>query len=279
MLVPIGPSEPRMRRRASDYSISRSAFRTSAAAWVSIRNPTGGPPSRSTSPWISLPGIRKSNMSIRILLADDHRILREGLRSLLAQQPDVSVVGEASGGEEVVALARQLRPDVVIMDVVMPAPDGVPATRLIREELPATKVIALSMHSDRRFVSEMVRAGAQGYLVKDSAFEELNQAVRTVMADRPYLSAAITGTLVEDFVRQASSQERTPLSPLHMLTAREQEVLRLLADGKRVKEIAHMLNISTKTVESHRQNVMDKLEIHSTIELTRYALREGLTSI
>ena len=218
-------------------------------------------------------------MSIRILLADDHRILREGLRSLLAQQPDVSVVGEASGGEEVVALARQLRPDVVIMDVVMPGLDGVAATRLIREELPATKVIALSMHSDRRFVSEMVRAGAQGYLVKDSAFEELNQAVRTVMADRPYLSAAITGTLVEDFVRQASSQERAPLSPLHMLTAREQEVLRLLADGKRVKEIAHMLSISTKTVESHRQNVMDKLEIHSTIELTRYALREGLTSI
>jgi two-component system response regulator NreC len=132
-------------------------------------------------------------MSIRILLADDHRILREGLRSLLAQQADVSVVGEACGGEEAVLLARQLRPDVVIMDVVMPGLDGVAATRLIREDLPATKVIALSMHSDRRFVSEMVRAGALGYLVKDSAFEELNQAVRTVMADRPYLSAAITG--------------------------------------------------------------------------------------
>jgi DNA-binding NarL/FixJ family response regulator len=218
-------------------------------------------------------------MSIRILLADDHRILREGLRSLLAQLPDITVVGEASDGESAVALARDLRPDLVIMDVVMPGLDGVAATRRIRAECPDTRVIALSMHSDRRFVSEMLRAGALGYLVKDSAFEELNLAVKTVMANRPFLSAAITGTLVEDFVRQASTQGRPPLSPMQMLTAREQEVLRLLADGKRVKEIAHVLTIRAKTVESHRQNIMDKLEIHSTIELTRYALREGLTSI
>ena len=218
-------------------------------------------------------------MSIRIILADDHRILREGLRSLLAQQSDIIVVGEASDGDTVIALARELRPDLIIMDVVMPGTDGIAATRQIRSECPDTKVIALSMHSDRRFVSEMVRAGALGYLVKDSAFEELNQAVRTVMANRPYLSAVITGTLVEDFVRQTNAAERPQLSPLHMLTGREQEVLRLLADGKRVKEIAHLLNISAKTVESHRQNIMDKLEIHSTIELTRYALREGLTSI
>ena len=218
-------------------------------------------------------------MSIRIVLADDHRILREGLRSLLAQQPDMTVVGEASDGDAVVSLARTLRPDLVIMDVVMPGTDGIAATRQIRAECPETKVIALSMHSDRRFVSEMVRAGALGYLVKDSAFEELNQAVRTVMANRPYLSAVITGSLVEDFVRQTSAAERSPVSPLQMLTTREQEVLRLLADGKRVKEIAHLLNISAKTVESHRQNIMDKLEIHSTIELTRYALREGLTTI
>jgi DNA-binding NarL/FixJ family response regulator len=189
------------------------------------------------------------------------------------------VVGEASDGDAVVSLARQLRPDLIIMDVVMPGTDGITATRLIRAECPDTKVIALSMHADRRFVSEMVRAGALGYLVKDSAFEELNQAVRTVMANRPYLSAVITGTLVEDFVRQTNASERSAASPLHMLTSREQEVLRMLADGKRVKEIAHLLNISVKTVESHRQNIMDKLEIHSTIELTRYALREGLTSI
>lgn len=223
--------------------------------------------------------MRNWKVNIRILLADDHRILREGLRSLLSQQLDITVVGEASDGDSVVSLARQLRPDLVIMDVVMPGVDGIAATRQIRAECPETKVIALSMHSDRRFVSEMVRAGAMGYLVKDSAFEELNQAVRTVMANRPYLSAVITGTLVEDFVRQTSAAERPPVSPLHRLTGREQEVLRLLADGKRVKEIAHHLNISAKTVESHRQNIMDKLEIHSTIELTRYALREGLTSI
>jgi DNA-binding NarL/FixJ family response regulator len=156
--------------------------------------------------------------------------------------------------------------------------DGVAATRRIKAECPDARVIALSMHSDRRFVSEMLRAGALGYLVKDSAFEELHQAVRTVMENRPYLSSAITRTLVEDFVRQAGA-ERPPLSPFQMLTAREQEVLRLLADGKRVKEIAHLLSVSVKTVESHRQNIMDKLEIHSTIELTRYALREGLTVI
>jgi DNA-binding NarL/FixJ family response regulator len=218
-------------------------------------------------------------MNIKILLADDHRILREGLRSLLAQQPDITVIGEACDGATAVSLARELQPDLVIMDVVMPGIDGISATRQIRAECPNTRVIALSMHSDRRFVSEMVRAGALGYLVKDSAFEELNQAVRTVIANRPYLSAVITGTLVEDFVRQTSALERPPVSPLQLLTGREQEVLRLLADGKRVKEIAHLLNISAKTVESHRQNIMDKLEIHSTIELTRYGLREGLTSI
>jgi DNA-binding NarL/FixJ family response regulator len=212
-------------------------------------------------------------------LADDHRILREGLRSLLTQQSDVTVVGEASDGDTAIALARELRPDLVIMDVVMAGTDGVAATRQIRADCPETKVIALSMHSDRRFVSEMVRAGALGYLVKDSAFEELHQAVRTVMANRPYLSAVITGSLVEDLVRQTSAPERPRVSPLQMLTTREQEVLRMLADGKRVKEIAFLLKISAKTVESHRQNIMDKLEIHSTIELTRYALREGLTSI
>jgi len=216
-------------------------------------------------------------MGVRILLADDHRILREGLRSLIAQQAGMEVVGEASTGDEAVTLARELRPDVVIMDVVMPGLDGVEAARRIRAELRGTGIIALSMHADRRFVSEMLRAGALAYLVKDSAFEELHQAVRSVMEGRPYLSAVITGSLVQDFVRQtiASSQQ----AAAQMLTARELEVLRLLADGKRVKQIAHLLKISVKTVESHRQNMMDKLEIHSTVELTRYALREGLTSI
>jgi DNA-binding NarL/FixJ family response regulator len=218
-------------------------------------------------------------MSIRILLADDHRILREGLRSLLSQEPDMQVVGEASDGQQLVKLALELLPDIVIIDVVMPGIDGVEAARQIRSEVPTAKLIALSMHSDRRFVSEMVRAGALGYLVKDSAFEELSQAVRTVINNRPYFSTVITGLLVEDFVRQASAPERGAAGPLDLLTVREREVLRLLAEGKRVKEIAFGLKISTKTVESHRQNIMDKLEIHSTIELTRYALREGLTSI
>lgn len=218
-------------------------------------------------------------MSIRILLADDHRILREGLRSLLAQQPDMELAGEAATGEEAIDMARRLRPDVVIMDVVLPGMDGVEATRRIRSDIPATRVIGLSMHADRRYVSQMLRAGALGYLVKDSAFEELSQAVRTVVGGRPYLSGVITGALVDDFVRQTAAPERPVSSPLEVLTTRETEVLRLLADGKRVKDIATLLSISVKTVESHRQNIMDKLEIHSTIELTRYALREGLSSI
>ena len=224
------------------------------------------------------PGLGVSHMSIRILLADDHKILREGLRSLLAQLPEVTVVGEAADGEAAIALARQLRPDLIIMDVVMPGTDGIAATRQIRIDCPGTRVIALSMHSDRHYVSDMVRAGALGYMVKDGSFNDLQQAIRTVMANRPYLSSSITGTLVEDFVRQAGAKEPS-VPPRHILTPREQEVLRLIADGKRVKEIAHLLGISAKTVESHRQNIMDKLEIHSTIELTRYALRQGLTTI
>ena len=224
------------------------------------------------------PGLGVSHMSIRILLADDHKILREGLRSLLAQLPEVTVVGEAADGEAAIALARQMRPDLIIMDVVMPGTDGIAATRQIRIDCPGTRVIALSMHSDRHYVSDMVRAGALGYMVKDGSFNDLQQAIRTVMANRPYLSSSITGTLVEDFVRQAGAKEPS-VPPRHILTPREQEVLRLIADGKRVKEIAHLLGISAKTVESHRQNIMDKLEIHSTIELARYALREGLASI
>jgi len=218
-------------------------------------------------------------MSIRILLADDHRILREGLRSLLAQEPEMQAVGEACDGEQAVKLAQELQPDIVIIDVVLPVIDGVEATRLIHAAVPTAKVIALSMHSERHFVSEMLRAGAVGYVVKDCAFEELSQAVRTVMGNHFYFSAAITGLLVEDFVRQSAAPERPPTSPLELLTAREREVLRLLAEGKRVNEIALQLKISPKTVESHRQNIMDKLEIHSTIELTRYALKEGLTSL
>lgn len=191
----------------------------------------------------------------------------------------MQVAGEASDGDQAVKLAVELQPDVVIMDVVMPGFDGVQAARQIHALVPSARIIALSMHSDRRFVSEMVRAGALGYLVKDSAFEELSQAVRTVMQNRPYLSAAITGLLVEDFVRQTCAPEHPPSGPIEMLTGREREVLCLLAEGKRVKDIAFQLKISAKTVESHRQNIMDKLEIHSTIELTRYALRQGLTTI
>lgn len=218
-------------------------------------------------------------MSIRILLVDDHRILREGLRSLLAQQADMKVVGEAGDGRRAIDLTRQLRPDAVVMDIVMPLMDGIEATRRICGESPHAKVIALSMHSDRHYVSEMLRAGASGYVVKDCAFQELIEALRTVASGRPYLSAAITGHLVEEFVRQNGTHERPAASPLVVLTSREIQVLHLLADGKRVREIAGLLDISVKTVESHRQNIMDKLEIHSTVELTRFAWRQGLSVV
>ncbi len=208
-----------------------------------------------------------------ILLADDHQLVRQGLRTLLAQQPDLDVVGEASDGVEAVALARTLRPDVVIMDIAMPKLNGIEATRAILSESPSIRVIALSMYADRRFVTEVLRAGALGYVLKEGAFEELAQAIRMVADGRAYLSPSVAGVVVEEFVRQAAAPASTSLD---ILTAREREVLKLLAEGRRAREIAQELNISVKTAEAHRQNLMNKLEIHSVADLTRLAIREGL---
>lgn len=214
-------------------------------------------------------------MSTTILLVDDHRIVREGLRTLLGQQPDLEVVGEAADGREAVTQARLLKPDVIVMDIAMPELNGVEATRLILAELPTARIVALSMYADRRFVAEILRAGALGYVLKDGAFEELALAIRTITEGKTYLSPSIAGLVVEELMQRTSA----PGSPsLGGLTPRERQVLKLLADGMRPREIAQDLSISVKTVEVHKQNLMNKLEIHTASELTRFAIREGLTT-
>lgn len=210
-----------------------------------------------------------------ILLADDHRVVREGLRTLLSQEADLSVIGEAADGREVVELARSLHPDVIIMDIAMPEMNGIEATRLIVGENPAIRIVALSMYADRRFVMQILRAGALGYVLKEAAFEELARAIRTVAAGKPFLSPTVAGFVVEEFVRQVST---TASKTIDLLTSRETEVLRLLAEGKRAKDIALELKIGVKTAEAHRQNLMNKLEMHSIAELTRFAIREGITT-
>lgn len=212
----------------------------------------------------------------RILLVDDHKIIRDGLASLLAEQPDCEVVGEAADGQQAVRLARDLQPDVVVMDIAMANLNGVEATRTIVHDNPRIKVIALSMHSDRTYVGRMLQAGAVGYLLKESAFEELAHAIREALAGRVFLSRKITGVVVGDYVRKLSGGE-APRSVT--LTPKEREVLQLVAEGKSTKEIAAALFVSVKTIETHRQNIMNRLGIRSIAQLTKYAIREGLTSL
>ncbi len=214
-------------------------------------------------------------MAVKLLLADDHQILREGLRALLAKQPDLVVVGEAEDGRTAVRLARELRPDLVIMDIGMPGLNGIEATRQILAEVPGAKVIALSMHSDKRFVTEMLKAGAAGYLLKYCASEELITAIRTVLSQRLYLSAEIVGVVVEDFVKQTPPAEGSAFA---RLSPREREVLQLLAEGRSTRQIAEDLHVSIKTIEVHRKQIMDKLGLQSLAELIKYAIREGLTT-
>ena len=214
-------------------------------------------------------------MSIRILLADDHQLMRQGLRSMLEEQSDLEVVGEADNGRDAVRLAGELRPDVVIMDVTMPGLNGIEATRRIRGENPNVRVVALSMHVERQFVMEMLGATASAYLPKDCTVDELLAAVAAVVRGDVYLSPRVTGVLVKECVGggPASGTFCGTLSP------REREVLQLVAEGKSSKEIAHLLHLSTKTVEGHRRQIMEKLQLYSVAELTRFAIREGVTSL
>ena len=216
-------------------------------------------------------------MSTRIILADDHKIIRDGLRSLLDQEADMEVIDEATNGRRAVELAAKHKPNVMVMDIGMPDLNGIEATRMIKQEHPRIHVIALSMHSDSQFIGRMLQAGASAYLLKDCAVEELVKAIRTVLAGRTFLSPDITGVVVEDYVRRlCESDAETPAAGL---TPKEREVLQLLAEGNTTKEIAAALFVSVKTIETHRQHIMQKLDIHSVAGLTKYAIRQGLTEL
>ena len=215
-------------------------------------------------------------MSMRIILADDHKIIRDGLRSLLEQEEDIEVVAQAKTGHETIELVAKFVPNVVIMDIAMPDMNGIEATRHIINNFENVKIIALSMHSDRKFVIEMLKAGASGYLLKNCAFEELANAIRTVIAGKTYLSPSITDVVVDNYVR--GSGDNAP-SVFSVLTRREREVLQLLAESKTTKQVAIILHISPKTVETHRLKIMKKLDLNNVAALTKYAIREGLTSL
>jgi DNA-binding NarL/FixJ family response regulator len=215
-------------------------------------------------------------MKTRILLVDDHKILRDGICSLVKGYDDMEVVGEAADGRTAIRLVQELSPDVVIMDISMPDLNGIDATRKIITDYPNVKIIALSMHYDKQFVSEIFKAGASGYLIKDSAFDELEHAVRIVMDGKTYINPQIASLVVESLVNQTTPTNRKAFS---LLTEREREVLQLISEGKSTKQIATDLHVSAKTVESHRRQVMGKLNIRNVAELTKYAIREGLTSV
>jgi DNA-binding NarL/FixJ family response regulator len=212
---------------------------------------------------------------VRILLVDDHRLFRDGLRPLLARERGIEVVGEAGDGLEAVALVKSLAPDIVLMDVTMPGMNGIEATRAIVAARAETKVVILTMHVDRRYATEALRAGASGYLLKEAAFSDLVQALRLVQAGKTHLSPPIAEMVVEDYAQLA----RHLPAAAGPLSAREREVLQAMAAGRSTKEIAFQLGISVKTAETHRRQIMEKLDLHSVAELTKYAIREGLSSL
>jgi DNA-binding NarL/FixJ family response regulator len=205
----------------------------------------------------------------RILLADDHAVVRQGFRMILAAHPDMEIVGEAGNGREAVELAERLKPEVVVMDVSMPELNGIEATRRLAASTPHTRVLALSMHKDSVYVREILRAGARGYLLKDSVAADLVSAVRAVASGEGYLSPQVSNAVLDDYRRHVTN-------PIDMLTSREREVLQMLAEGKTNKEIAGVLNLSAYTVEAHRGRIMEKLNVHTIADLVRFAVRNGL---
>lgn len=219
------------------------------------------------------------NNRIRILLCDDHQIIREGLKSLLEKQPDMTVVGEGVNGLEAIRLAQEEKPDIVVLDIGMPELNGIAASRRIFEECGKIKVLALSMHSDHHFVTEMLQAGASGYMLKDSAFSELANAIRTIMAGGLYITPRIAAGVLERFTQQTKKKVRRKQQKKIELSQRESEILQMIAEGKSSKDIAQTIHISIKTVETHRQHIMQKLGAHNVASLTKYAIREGLTSL
>ena len=215
-------------------------------------------------------------MKIKVLLADDHKIFRDGLRTLIEKEVGMEVVAEAENGRKTIKLVEKMAPDVIIMDVSMPDMNGIEATRRIMAGRPDVKVIALSMHSDQRFVLDMLEAGASGYLLKDCAFGELAVAIRQVTAGNTYLSPKIADVVVKGYLNKIPD---SGLTKSVLLTSREREILQLIAEGLTSREIAAHVYLSIKTVETHRRNIMQKLNMRSIADLTRYAIREGLVAL
>lgn len=211
---------------------------------------------------------------MRVLLADDHAIVRRGLRSLIEAEPGAQVVGEAGDGFEAVRLAEDTKPDVIVLDIAMPKLNGIDVAGRVRALDDPPKVIILSMHADESYILRALAAGAQAYLLKDSTDEDLWPAIRAVMNGMPFVSAAVSAVLVEDYVRHLQSRGLT--DTFHLLTAREREVLQLLAEGRSNKEVAALLDVGVSTVETHRANLMQKLNLHNTAEIVLYAVRKGI---
>jgi DNA-binding NarL/FixJ family response regulator len=210
---------------------------------------------------------------IRVLLADDHTIVRKGLRSLLEDEANIQVVGEAEDGREAVRMTQQLLPDVVLMDISMPGLSGLEATRQIKERFPEVNVLVLTRHANEEYVLQILQAGASGYVVKKAAPAELMLAIQAVYRGDSFLSPAISREVIEEYTRRAGAND------YDRLTDREREVLQLIAEGRSNREIAELLHVSMKTVENHRANLMDKLGLRSVAELTRYAIRKGIISL
>jgi len=215
-------------------------------------------------------------MKTFVMIVDDHQIVRDGLKAILHNEEGIGVIAEADNGRSALRLIKELNPEIVIMDIAMPDMNGIDATRRISAEHPDVKVLILSMHHDKRMVMEVFNAGAQGYLLKECASDELLRAIKTLQQDETYLSPKISSIVVKGLVKQ--QKEEIP-SEIFSLSSREREVLQLLAEGKSMKEIAYTLDVSIKTVEAFRKRLMNKLKVNSIAELTKIAIREGLTSL
>jgi DNA-binding NarL/FixJ family response regulator len=215
-------------------------------------------------------------MGLRILIADDHTIIREGLRALIEKEADLEVVAEAGNGREALQLAHEHHPDLVVMDISMPEMNGIEATRCIINELHDVRILALSMETDRRFVVEVLKSGATGYVLKDAAFSELATAIRAVAANETYLSNRISELLIKEFIQKIPDEVSVTYE---RLSSREREILQLIAAGKNSKELAFTFDVSLKTIENQRHTIMKKLDLYSVAELTKYAIREGLTTL
>ena len=213
--------------------------------------------------------------TLKVIIADDHMIVRDGLRSLLERQPDMEVVAEAENGRMALKLVKELSPDVVIMDIGMRELNGIDATRQIVKMSPGVKVLALSMYSDKRFIKGMLKAGASGYMLKDSAFKELIDAIRVIVENKIYISPSVANIITEDYLKQSPESDGSTRS---LLSSRELEVLQLLVEGMSTKQIASSLRLSIKTIESHRSRIMKKIDVNNIADLTRYAIREGIIS-